>query len=551
MSTPVHRPGRLLRALRIAGVPALLATFLLPALPPQAAAGEPGSAPFLVVRIDAVTPDVVTTGSDPVVTVTGAVANVGDRPVRDVVARLERAPAVDSSTQLRTDLDGNVDQFSPVAEFVDVSADLQRGQEAGFRFSYPLRSAEGPTLGFDGPGVYPMLVNVNGTPDYGEPARLDDARFLLPVLGLPSDPAAAPAAGVDGVIAPDTTKPVQITMLWPLADRPRLTPGVPGGTTPVRLMDDDLATSFAAGGRLDTLLAAAEFATSPTVDPGGVVTSAMCLAVDPDLLVTANAMTGDYVVADSTDGTDTASRPGTGQVAATAWLERLRALAGRMCVAATPYAQADLDALQRVGDPGLNNFSTVGAADLVDQILGVTSVRGAALVGDGQLTTRVADLLGAQGPTVAIAAADCTAQECANRAVRHCRSGADPAVATGGDSALRPERRCGACRGGQQPDFADLPRPVPGRAATPRFDHRPAPRRPGIDALAQPASRDRTAHPGPDAVADLESGRRRCAGCVANAGHHHPLGPGGPAAPAGGDRRRRRSARTGPAAPGG
>ena len=33
-----------------------------------------------------------------------------------------------------------------------------------------------------------MLVNVNGTPDYGAPARLDDARFLLPVLGVPADP---------------------------------------------------------------------------------------------------------------------------------------------------------------------------------------------------------------------------------------------------------------------------------------------------------------------------------------------------------------------------
>jgi hypothetical protein len=391
--------------MRIVGVLALLAIFLLPAAPPQAAAGEPGSVPFLVVRVDEVTPDVVTTGSE-------AVVNVGERPVRDIVARLERAPAVSSSAQLRTDLDGDGAEFSPVAEFVNVSGELQRGQQAGFRFSYPLRSSVAPALGVDGPGVYPLLVNVNGTPDYGEPARLDDARFLLPVLGLPSDAtSSSAAAGVDGVIAPDTTKPVQITMLWPLADRPRLAPGVPGGTTPVRLMDDDLAGSFAPGGRLDTLLAAAEFATSPEVDPGGVVTSAMCVAVDPDLLVTANAMTGDYVVSDSPDGLGTATHPGTGQAAATAWLNRLRVLASRMCVATTPYAQADLDALQRVGDPGLSAIATTGAADLVDQILGVTSVRGATLVGDGPLTGRVVDLLNAQGPTVAIAAAPCTAQE--------------------------------------------------------------------------------------------------------------------------------------------
>ena len=94
-------------------------------------------------------------------------------------------------------------------------------------------------------------------------------------------------------------------MLWPLADKPRLAPGVPGGTTPVRLMDDDLAVSLAAGGRLETLLAAAEFATSPdavdpdTVDPDTGIDRALCLAIDPDLVVTVNAMTAGYVVSDS------------------------------------------------------------------------------------------------------------------------------------------------------------------------------------------------------------------------------------------------------------
>ncbi|CAN5367323.1 hypothetical protein BH09ACT8_BH09ACT8_04900 [soil metagenome] len=405
-------------AARIIGVIALLATVLVPAALPQAAAGEPGAMPFLVVRVDTVSPDVVTTASDTAVTVTGTVSNVGDRPVRDIVARLEQAPAVSSSAQLRTDLGGDNDQYSPVAPFITVTPELERGQEARFTLSYPLRSPTEPALGFDAPGVYPLLVNINGTPDYGEPARLDDARFLLPVSGLPpvAPPAdTAPGGGVDGLIAPDTTRPVQVTMIWPLADQPRLAPGVPGGSTPVRLMNDDLAASLNPGGRLDTLLAAAEFATSPEVDPDGEVTRAMCLAVDPDLLVTVNAMTAGYVVADDPDGLGTNSHPGTGQAAATGWLDRLRALAGRMCVAPTPYAQADLDALQRVGDPGLSAFATQGAADLVDQILGITSTRGATLVGDGPLTGRVVDLLDAQNTggaqTVAIAAADCTAQD--------------------------------------------------------------------------------------------------------------------------------------------
>src|SRR5947209_5677126 len=263
------------------------------------------------------------------------------------------------------------------------------------------------------PGVYPLLVNVNGTPACGEPARLDNARFLLPMLGVPSDPldnAGGAAGALDTVIAPDTSKPVPVTMLWPLADRPRLAPGVPGGAIPVRLMDDDLATSLASGGRLDVLLSAAEFATSHDVDPDGAVGRSVCLAVDPDLLVTVNAMTAGYVVSDTSAGPaqepGTPTRPGTGQAAATSWLNRLRSLAHRTCVAPLPYAQADLDAVQRIGDPGLSAAATSAAGDIVDQILGVVAVRGATLIPDGALTRRGVELLSATGNTVVVAPAN-------------------------------------------------------------------------------------------------------------------------------------------------
>jgi hypothetical protein len=383
---------------------------------PRAAAGESGATPFVVVRIDQVTPQTVTTTSEPVVTVAGTVTNVGDRTVRDVMVRLEHAPAVSTSAGLRTDLDGGTDQYEPVADFLTVSSELQRGHQAGFTLSAPVRSLTKRSLAIGKPGVYPLLVNVNGTPDYGEPARLDNARFLLPVVGVPPDPLDTSGDALSAV-APDTSKPVPITMLWPLADRPRLAPGVPGGTIPVRLMDDELATSLATGGRLDILLAAAEFASSRDVDPDGAVSRSLCLAVDPDLLVTVNAMTGGYVVSDSPDGSGqqpgTPMHPGTGQAAAVSWLDRLRALAHRMCVAPLPYAQADLDAVQRVGDPGLSAIATSSAGDIVDRILGVTAVRGATLIPDGSLTRRTVNLLSANGNTVVIAAADPSAEDSA------------------------------------------------------------------------------------------------------------------------------------------
>ncbi len=394
---------------RLLVVIGLLALAVVPIAMPRAAADEPGSTPFLSVRIDRVTPDVVTTTSEPIVTVTGTVRNVGDRPVRDVMVRLEDAGAVKSSAGLRTNLAGNVDQFEPVAEFVTLAPELARGRTVPFTLSYPLRSAGQPSLSVNEPGVYPVMVNVNGTPDYGEPARLDDARFLLPVLGVPRDPA-TDADALTAVVPPDTSKPVGLTMLWPIADRPRLAAGAPGGTTPVRLIDDDLATSLAEGGRLDTLLSAVEFATGPQVDPDGHILLSTCLAVDPDLLVTVNAMTGGYVVNDGPDaGPATPTHPGAGQDAAVDWLNRLRALAQRMCVTPTTYAQADLDALHRVGDAGLSSVATNGAGDIVDQILGIASVRGASLIGDGPLTGPAVQLLSAQGQTVAVGAADIVA----------------------------------------------------------------------------------------------------------------------------------------------
>ncbi len=413
MTVPQFCWAGLLRITAVVGIVAGFAV-LTGAAVPRAAAGEPGATPFVRVRIDQVTPDVVTTMSQPVVTVSGMVTNIGDRPVHDVMVRLEHAGAVTASAGLRTSLDGGTDQYQPAADFLTVAPELQRGQEAGFTLSAPLRSLTNPSLGIDKPGIYPVLVNVNGTPDYGAPARLDNARFLLPVVGVPPDH----ADDLDSPVAPDTSKPLWITMLWPLADRPRLSPGVPGGTIPVRLVDDDLATSLAAGGRLDILLSAAEVATSHDVDPDAAVSHALCLALDPDLLVTVNAMTGGYVVSNSPDGPaqqpGTPTHPGTGQAAAAEWLNRLRALAHRSCVVPLPYAQADLDALQRVNDPGLSAAATNSVGGIVDRILDVASTRGATLLPDGSLTSRAVDLLNANDSTVAIAAADLSAQDSAS-----------------------------------------------------------------------------------------------------------------------------------------
>jgi hypothetical protein len=71
--------------------------------------------------------------------------------------------------------------------------------------------------------------------------------------------------------------------------------------------------------------------------------------------------------------------------------------------------------VQRVGDPGLSAVATSASGDIVDQVLGVTSVRGATLIPDGSLTRRTVDLLSANGNAAVIAAADFSAEDSASR----------------------------------------------------------------------------------------------------------------------------------------
>lgn len=355
---------------------------------------------FVDLSVDKVTPTTVTTSSSPTVTVSGTVTNIGDRPVSDIQIRLQRAPAVTTPDELRTVLTDGQDQFDVVGPFSEIHDELTVGESARFSVALPLRSTEAASLDIDEPGVYPLLVNVNGTPEYGGAARLDDASFLLPVLGVPADPT-DPGTGA---APPSTTDPVAITLLWPLADRPQLASGIPGSVDEkVRLVDDDLATSLAPGGRLEQLVAAAEFATDADLDRGRSLAGSLCLAVDPDLLVTVANMTRGYLVVDDPTDPTGPTHDGTGQAAATEWLERLRVLAADLCVTAVPFAQTDLTALHRVGDATLTARALGTPADIVDAVLGVTSLRGLTWPDSGVLEPAAAASLAGLGPTALLA----------------------------------------------------------------------------------------------------------------------------------------------------
>lgn len=411
----LRRAATVVAAAALVCGPAAGVATALPAPFPQApfpqAPADP-SQQFLHLSIESVTPQVVEPGSPPSVTVVGSVANIGDRDVSDVQVRLQRADRVAEAQQVRTVLQLDQDNYDTVGDFHQVSQVLKEGATAPFSLSLPLRSATSTSLGITEPGVYPLLVNVNGTPDYGGPARLDDARFLLPVLGLPAAPSEAAGADLPPVV-PAPSPPVPITMLYPLANTPKLAAGIPGqpgdaGPT-TRLVDDTLADSLAPGGRLHGMLAALDEAVLPgQAVPDPAVSGGLCLAVDPDLLVTVDAMTRGYLV--TTDPTDPTAdtTPGSGRDAATNWLTKLRALAGAMCTVALPYAQAELDAVAAAGNPELFDAATVSPEATVGQILGTTSVPGMLWPATGQIAEDTAANLPAEDPTTLLLAANAT-----------------------------------------------------------------------------------------------------------------------------------------------
>ncbi|MFF0489120.1 DUF6049 family protein [Nocardia sp. NPDC004068] len=390
----------------------------------SAAAQPPGASgatepKFLKLTLDSVSPNTVTTTSDAVLTVAGTVTNIGDRPVDDVSVRIQRAGAVSAGSGLRSALRLDQVNYDVVGPFQDIADRLTPGQRKQFTLRVGLR-AEAPetsggspvtsALDITEPGVYPLLLNVNGEPTYGGQARLDDARFLLPVLGLPAQSGGDAKTDAAPPVPAPTDAPVAITTIWPLADRPRLVAGVTGPLPGNALLtDDELAGELAPGGRLDQLLAAPEAVLHPETgrDPartGPGLAGSLCLAVDPDLLLTVSAMTEGYRVLASPSDPYGATRDGAGAHAAKAWLDRLRALASGMCTVALPFAQVDLTALATVRDPDLTNRAVTAPADIVDSLLSVKSVRGVALPDSGTIDPDAGTMLAGHGYHTAVLA---------------------------------------------------------------------------------------------------------------------------------------------------
>ncbi|WP_030465638.1 DUF6049 family protein [Lentzea aerocolonigenes] len=308
-------------------------------------AAQPGQQQQTFLRLDIaqLTPRFVTTDSPATVKITGKIVNIGDRKVSDIVLRLERGEPLDTEDDLRKALKEPAAAEAVQPRFTKVSDALEPGQQTDFTLEVPLRGDQMTSLAVEKPGIYPILANVNGKPDYGGQARLAALSTLLPVLGVPGGETKGKAGA-----------PAKLTVLWPISDRPRLVRFVEDGKS--ELTDDELATSLSVNGRLYGLLQAYEQAIPS-------MSTAMCLAIDPDLLRTVQAMSKGYEVRGGGEGK--------GQVEAKLWLDRLNFAVKGRCVVALPYADADLVALNRAKLANMRALAVTDGPKLIQDVLSV------------------------------------------------------------------------------------------------------------------------------------------------------------------------------------
>lgn len=318
-----------------AGVVATLAVVLPP--PAEAQPGLDENSVTVVVRDLSPTTAAYTAKPHPL-TITLALTNTTDQPLYNVTLNVDRDAPVNQQRRLEQLMakpaPGPQDALSPLPPLPVAALNPHETRQVIYRTTTSSAvDPKGICLCFEsGGGVYPINFTVSAAPD--------------PDAGTTS-------VGFGQTYLPgfkDAAKPVQVSWVWPLIDRPHR---LDDGRT---FLDDDLAASVSSGGRLDRALSVVEHV-APSIH--------LTLVIDPELLDELTTMSQPYSVAAGGKTT-----PGTGTAAAQAWLTRLRAVVTSVQqISLTPYADPDVDALAQAGLNWRANFGS-------DQVLRVQSALG-------------------------------------------------------------------------------------------------------------------------------------------------------------------------------
>ena len=273
-----------------------------------------------------ITPDRIDGQSKNSVTVSGTLTNVGKLPISDIDVRLQRGDYAPYGNALRHTLTEDQINYPTTLPFHHLATTLNPGDSTSFTLTARIHGGDGDTLNINAPGVYPLLVNVNGRVSNSDSARLHDARVLLPVLSLPGSDRQDPA----------TVASRPTTILWTLALTPQEASYYSFSSIAV-LRNENLGISLGEHGRLRALLDAAG-----SLLKDHALNHSVCFAIDPDLLRTVDRMTRPYRVLNTPNNWHDGMHRGKHTKDAQSWIEDLRSLTANNCVIALPWSGASL-----------------------------------------------------------------------------------------------------------------------------------------------------------------------------------------------------------------
>lgn len=350
------------------------------------------------------------------------VTNSSDQELSGLQLRTQHQNAVDAPDGVATSLMSNQGEYPWVGPFQQLDGTLDPGEERQFRLTVPVDGRAGSLsgLGLDGPGVYPLLLNLNA--DLGGSGTSFVAATRTTVTVTETDGSDAPDDTAD---PDDTDRPAGITMLWPLSSSATAGAGQVGDApepNDLYLPDESLAEELRPEGRLSTLLSTYRSAAAGSDD----LQEATCIAIDPDLLETVSRMSEGYRVGEApspveepvrlrdrwtSNRTGDDSVEGTGAADAASWLEELRTVVDGQCTVPLPFGGADVDAVTGVDDPRVTELSERGT-ETISEILDTDSAEGVVVPGSGYVSDASVQRFSTTGretPTTVLVAQDSVA----------------------------------------------------------------------------------------------------------------------------------------------
>ncbi|KQB84672.1 hypothetical protein [Corynebacterium oculi] len=328
------------------------------------------------------------------------VHNTSDAPVERLTLQLRRAAAVPTVAEARQAIAQDLGAYSQIASPVVLPEPLAPGEERAVELRASTTPGAGEGLALEPGSAYPVAVAASGivADDAASTApsamqSLSTERFVVDTNPRPAEEEAAEEPS-------EEESPQGLSLLYPLSEPTHIVPGETGEApeaAPLILSEDSLARSLSSGGRLHSLLGAYERALASSQ-----VAESTCLALDPALLSTVNRMQGGYTVTNTrhslgqptrrlrdswgSSSGDQRGTPGAGAQAAQEWLERLGRVASHQCVVSLPWANADLDAVQRTANPWLMREAIQRGQEVISQVIGVQPERGVVVPGSGYVS---------------------------------------------------------------------------------------------------------------------------------------------------------------------